>query len=177
MARFAFFRKTIRPRQKFATIEGEPAFVEGRRRRVIARRAAPRRSEGSARSSALSAPPEQTAEEPSPGRSARRLRPTLGEKGGDIRAHAYSVRMIRPEACLTDRQRAAHERLGLGEAVRRLEQFREIVEVPRHVWMMRPVARLVDRERAAKEGLGLGEAVHGLEQTREIVEALIATSG
>ena len=37
--------------------------------------------------------------------------------------------MIRPIARLVDRQRAAIERLGLGEAVRGSEQVREIVEV------------------------------------------------
>ena len=63
------------------------------------------------------------------------------------------------------------QRLGLGEAVRVLQQSREIVEVDRHVGMIRPEARLVDRERAAHERLGLGEAVRGLEQCREIVEA------
>ena len=36
--------------------------------------------------------------------------------------------MIRAVALLVDRQRAAHQRLGLGEAVRGLKQLREIVE-------------------------------------------------
>ena len=70
--------------------------------------------------------------------------------------------MILPVALFVDRERAAHQRLGLGEAVRGLKQGREIVEADRRVRMIRAVALFVDRERAAKERLGLGEAVRGL---------------
>ncbi len=79
--------------------------------------------------------------------------------------------MIRPVALLVDRERAAHQRLGLGEAVRGLKQLREIVEVGRHIGMIGPEALLVDRERAAHQRFGLGEAVRVLKQRREIVEA------
>ena len=84
--------------------------------------------------------------------------------------------MIRPVACLVDRQRAAIERLGLVETVRGPEQAREIVEICRHVGMIRPVARLVDRERAAKERLGLGEAVRVVSKLARLLRA-VATSG
>ena len=60
--------------------------------------------------------------------------------------------MVRPEAVLENRERAAHQRLGLGEAVRVLKQLREIVEVARHIGMIRAVALFVDRERAAISG-------------------------
>ena len=39
------------------------------------------------------------------------------------------IGMIRTVALLIDRQRAAHQRFGLGEAIRILKQKREIIEV------------------------------------------------
>ena len=79
--------------------------------------------------------------------------------------------MIRAVALFADRQRAAHQRLGLGEAVRVLKQQREIVEADRHVGMIGAVALFVDLERAAHQWFGLGEAVRVLKQRRKIVEA------
>ena len=68
----------------------------------------------------------------------------------------HRARMIRPEACLENRQRAAHERLGLGGAAHVMEQSREIVEAEPHVGMIWLRARLVDRKRAPKERFGFG---------------------
>ena len=41
--------------------------------------------------------------------------------------------MIRAVALLVDRERAAHQRFGFGEAVCSLKQLREIVEADRHM--------------------------------------------
>ena len=81
------------------------------------------------------------------------------------------IGMIRAVALFVDRERAAHQRLGLGEAVRVLKQPREIVEADRHIGMIWAIALLVDHERAAHQRLGLGEAVCVLKQLREIAEA------
>ena len=51
-----------------------------------------------------------------------------GLQRGEVVARGYRVGMVRPEARLENRQRAAHQRLGLGEAVRVMKQCREIVE-------------------------------------------------
>ncbi len=72
--------------------------------------------------------------------------------------------MIRPIARLVDRERAAHQRLGLREAVRGLEQFGEVVEGGRDSGMILPMARLGDRERAPVRGLGLRISGLGIKQ-------------
>ena len=78
--------------------------------------------------------------------------------------------MIRPVACLVDHKRAAHQRLGLGEAVRGLKSVREIVETDRKIGMVRPVALSRRYQRAAQQRFGFGQTVRGLKQLREIVE-------
>ena len=75
---------------------------------------------------------------------------------GEGLAVDHRARMIRPEACLENRQRAAHERLGLDGAAHVMEQRREIVEAEPHVGMIWLKARLVDRKRAPKERFGFG---------------------
>ena len=78
--------------------------------------------------------------------------------------------MIRPEARLVDRERAAKS--GSASA-RRFVSWSRLARLLRPVAtlrMIRPVACLVDRKRAAIERLGLGETVRGSEQAREIVE-------
>ena len=75
-----------------------------------------------------------------------------------------------PRLALENRERAAHQRLGLGEAVRGLKQCARLLRSDRHIGMIGAVALLVDRQRTAHERLGLGEAVRGLKQHREIVE-------
>ena len=68
--------------------------------------------------------------------------------------------MIRPEARLPNRERAVHERLGLGETVRVLKKHCEIVEVSRHLGMIRAVALFVNRQHSAtSEEFGLRETV------------------
>ena len=78
--------------------------------------------------------------------------------------------VIGAEAFLVDGERAAHQRLGLGEPVRGLEELRQIVEVDGDVGVIGAVGFLVDGERAAHQRLGLGEPVRGLEELRQIVE-------
>ena len=78
--------------------------------------------------------------------------------------------MVGAEILFVDRQRAAHQRLGLRQPVRGLQQLREVVEVSRDVGMVWPVALLVDRQRAAHQRLGLRQPVGGLQQLREVVE-------
>ncbi len=79
--------------------------------------------------------------------------------------------MFRSEALFVDRQRPAHQRLRLGEAVRGLEQGGQVVEVSGDVGVFRSEALFVDRQRPAHQRLRLGEAVRGLEQQGEVVEA------
>ena len=55
------------------------------------------------------------------------------EVGGD-------VGMVRAVGPLVDRQRPPHQRLGLGQAVRGLQQRRQVVEVAGDVGMVRAVA-------------------------------------
>ncbi len=74
------------------------------------------------------------------------------------------VGMLGAEAVLVDGQRAAHQRLGLGQAVGGLEQLRQVVEVDGDVGMLGAEALLVDGQRPAHQRLGLGQAVGGLEQ-------------
>ena len=112
----------------------------------------------------------------SPARGDRAARPRragswLVKQPREIVEVGRHIGMIRPIALLVDRERAAIERLGLGEAVRGSEQPREIVEAARDIGMIRPVALPRRSRGAAHERLGLGEAVRGLEQRREIVEA------
>ncbi len=58
------------------------------------------------------------------------------------------VGMVRPVALLVDRQRAAHQRLGLGEAVGAPKQRARLLRRSPH-WVIRAVALFDDRERAA----------------------------
>jgi hypothetical protein len=55
-----------------------------------------------------------------------------GQELGEVLAHGRRIRVIRPEAPFKYRQGATKERLCLAEAVRRLEQAREIVEADRN---------------------------------------------
>ena len=79
--------------------------------------------------------------------------------------------MVGAEALLVDGQRAAHQRLGLGQPVGGLQQLRQVVEVGGDVGMVGAEALLVDGERAAHQRLGLGQPVGGLQQLRQVVEA------
>src|SRR5207244_1102463 len=56
---------------------------------------------------------------------------------------------------LVDGQGAAHQRLGLRQAVRGLEQRGQVVEVNGDVGVFLPVGLLVDGQRAALERLGI----------------------
>ena len=88
-----------------------------------------------------------------------RSRAALRERGlqrGEVVARGHRPGMIRPKARLENRQRAAHERLGLDGAAHVMEQRREIVEAEPHVGMIWLRARLVDRKRAPKERFGFG---------------------
>ena len=87
------------------------------------------------------------------------------------------VRVIGAEACLVDGKRAPHQRLGLGEPVRGLEELRQIVEVAGDVRVIGAEAFLVDGKRAPHQRLGLGEPVRGLEELRQIVEVAWRRSG
>ena len=80
------------------------------------------------------------------------------------------VGVIGAEALLVDGQRAAHQRLGLGQPVRVLQQLRQVVEVAGDIGVIGPEALLVDGQRAAHQRLGLGQPVRGLEQLRQVVE-------
>ena len=75
-----------------------------------------------------------------------------GLQRGEVVARGYRVGMVRPEARLENRERAAHQRLGFGEAARGQKEQRKIVEVDRHFGMIRAIARLVDRQRTAMSG-------------------------
>ena len=65
-------------------------------------------------------------------------------------------------ALFVDRQRAAHQRLSLGEAVRVVKQRRQIVEICRHIDVIQAATLFVDRQRTTIERLGLSEAICGL---------------
>ena len=68
------------------------------------------------------------------------------------------------------RQCPAHQRLGLGQPVRVLEQHGQVVEADGDVGVLGAEALLVDRQRAAHQRLGLGQAVRGLKQLGQVVE-------
>ena len=78
--------------------------------------------------------------------------------------------MLTAKAAFENRQRAAHQRLGLAEPVRGLQQQRQVVEVSGDVRMLGAEARLVDGQRAPHRRLGLAEPVRGLQQLRQVVE-------
>ena len=78
--------------------------------------------------------------------------------------------MLRPVAFLINRQRPPHQRLGLLQPVRGLQQLREVVEVAGDIGMLRPVAFLINRQRSPHQRLGLLQPVRGLQQLREVVE-------
>ena len=63
-----------------------------------------------------------------------------------------------PKLLLVDGERAAHQRLRLGDPVGGLQQLGQIVEADGHVGMVGAEAPLVDGERATIERLGLGVA-------------------
>jgi hypothetical protein len=88
----------------------------------------------------------------------------------EVGADGHDIGVLRPIARLKDRQRAAHERLGLGRPVHGLQQQREILEAFRDATMLGSVAGLVDRQRAAPDRLGLGQPVGGFQQPGEVVE-------
>ena len=85
------------------------------------------------------------------------------EGGGD-------VGMLRAEALLVDGERAAIQRLGLGQPVGGLQQLGQVVEVAGDVWVVGTEALLVDGERAAIERLGLGEAALVAVQLSQLIE-------
>jgi hypothetical protein len=70
--------------------------------------------------------------------------------------------MIRAIALLGDRQRPPKERLGLAEAVSRLQHSAEVDEIRRNRGMVRTKALLEDRQRPPIPRLGLIEPVGGL---------------
>src|SRR6185295_11954010 len=65
---------------------------------------------------------------------------------------------------------AAHQRLGLGQPVRALEQQGQVVEVCSNVGMVRAEALLVNRQRSAHQRLSLRKPVGLLEQPRQVVK-------
>ena len=83
---------------------------------------------------------------------------------------------VRGRRTARDGQRPAHQRLGLRQPVRGLEQLRQVVEAGGHVRVLGAVGLLVDGQRPAHQRLGLRQPVRGLEQLRQVVEA-VATSG
>ena len=82
---------------------------------------------------------------------------------------------VRAEASLVDGERAAHQRLGLGQPVRGLQQLARLLRSAGDVGMFVAEACLVDGEGAAHQRLGLGKPVGGLQQPGEVAE-LSATS-
>jgi len=92
------------------------------------------------------------------------------EQRGQIVEVSGDVWVFRTEALLVDGECAAHQRLGLAEAVRVLEQLGQVVEAVGDLWVFRAEAFLVDGERPAHQWLGLAEAVRGLEQHSQVVE-------
>ena len=63
--------------------------------------------------------------------------------------------MLFPVAGLIDLQGAPHQRLGLPQPVRGMEQRREVVEVTGHVRMLFPVAGLIDLQGPPHQRLSL----------------------
>ena len=78
--------------------------------------------------------------------------------------------MIRPEARLVDRQRAAIKRLGLAEAVRVSEQFREIVEADRHLGMIRPELASSIASARRNSGSASAKRAFAMKQHAELIE-------
>ena len=79
--------------------------------------------------------------------------------------------MLGPEALLVDGERAAIERLGLGQPVGVPQQLGQVVEADGDVGMLGPEALLVDGERAAIERLGLGQTVGGPQQLGQVAHS------
>jgi hypothetical protein len=69
-----------------------------------------------------------------------------------------------------DRQRPAHQRLGLRQTVRVLQQLRQVVEVDGNVGVICSEGPLVDGQRSAYQRLGLDQTVRGLEQLSQVDE-------
>ena len=69
-----------------------------------------------------------------------------------------------------DRQRAAHQRLGLRQTVRVLEQLRQVVQRDGDAGVLGSVRLFVNGQRAAHQRFGLRQTVRGLEQLRQVVQ-------
>ena len=78
--------------------------------------------------------------------------------------------MVFAEAGLTNGEHAAHERLSLGEAVRRCQQESEVVQADGDALVVFAETGLTNGDCAAQQWLGLGEAVGVLQQFRKAVE-------
>ena len=65
--------------------------------------------------------------------------------------------MVGSVGLLVDGQRATHQRLGLRQTVRVLEQLRQVVEAEGDVGVFGSVGLLVDGQRAAHQRLGSGK--------------------
>src|SRR5215831_6997754 len=78
--------------------------------------------------------------------------------------------MLGSKALLVNCERAAIERLGLGQPVGGPEQLGEVVEVCGDFTMLGSEALLVNCKSAAHQRLGLGEPVGALEQRSQVVE-------
>ena len=70
---------------------------------------------------------------------------------------------------LVDRQSAAHQRLGLRQTVRRLEQLSQVVETNSDVGVLGTVGLLVDRQHATHQRLGFVPETFCIKQQTEIV--------
>ena len=77
--------------------------------------------------------------------------------------------MVRAELLLVSRERAAAERLGLGQLALRPEQMRQVVHGGERVQVVRAELLLVALERAAEERLGLGQLAPLPEQPCQVV--------
>ncbi len=78
--------------------------------------------------------------------------------------------MVGAEGRLVDLERPPHQRLGLLEPVRGLEQLRQVVEADSDFGMVGAEGRLVNLERPTHQRLGLLEPVRFLEQPSQVVE-------
>ncbi len=78
--------------------------------------------------------------------------------------------MVGAEARLVDRQRPAHQRLGLGPPVGGPQQPGQVVEPDGDSRVVGVKARLVDRQRPAQQRLGRGPPVGGPQQPGQVVE-------
>ena len=78
--------------------------------------------------------------------------------------------MFRAVAFFVDSQRSAHERLGLPQSVRVLEQTGQVVEADGDSGVLRAVAFFVHGQRPSHERFGLLWPVGGLEQTGQVAE-------